>query len=130
MQPEDELEPMERELAESLRRLSPAAVAVDPVAAAFVAGGRRARRQTRIWQGATVLAVALWGTGWMVPGDRAEKSGRQTTAIVENDAERAAAPLPEQSVFMLQKAVLAHGLDGLPAAEHAAVKVLHIEDLL
>jgi ferric-dicitrate binding protein FerR (iron transport regulator) len=130
MQNIDDLDPNDRELAESLKQLSPVATTIDPLAAAFAAGARRARRQTRLWQSATALAVALCGLSWINAAHHPTPGLRQPAAIVEQNPQPPDLPLPDQNVMVLQNAVLAHGLAGLPPAEHTAVKVLRVNDLL
>ena len=58
MSEHEELNPADREVAEALRSLTPAAVRIDPVAAAFAAGRQSARNQLVRWRGLAACAVS------------------------------------------------------------------------
>jgi hypothetical protein len=62
---ETNLTPADRELEAALKSLAPSrSTRVNPVDAAFTAGGRSARRQLRVWQSATaalmLVAIGSW----------------------------------------------------------------------
>ena len=64
MSDQDELNPAERELEAALKSLTPRAARLDPVAAAYSAGQRSARREVRGWRVATAaMALVALGPG-------------------------------------------------------------------
>jgi hypothetical protein len=130
MSDQDELNPAERELEASLKSLTPRATRLDPVAAAYSAGQRSARREVRHWRVATA-AMALIGAGsWLMPAGLsllAERRMRVAETVATAPELR---PVPEQSMAMLRKTVWEKGVDGLSPVQLAPVKVIHIEEII
>ena len=129
MSDQDELNPVEQELEAALKSLSPVATRLDPVSAAYEAGRRSVRSQVRVWRVAAA-ALALVGAGsWLLP------SGQQPL-VVENvrvpevvAASRASAPISEQSMVMLRKAIWEKGVDGMSPVQLAPTKVIHVDEI-
>jgi hypothetical protein len=127
MQNENDLNPADHEFASALQRLSPMPAKIDPIAAAFAAGQCSARRQIRIWQGATLAAIGLCIATFLMPANRITPPVH-STAIIVSRPEISSEPLSDQSVARLQAAVLAHGLDGLPPLDRPPVKLVKLSD--
>jgi hypothetical protein len=135
----DDLTPADRELEAALKSLSPArAAGIDPIEAAFVAGGRAARRQMRVWQSAAAAALVIAIGSWMIPlGREAEVPPPPTIASVPPSSvvvvvatAPSAWPSPSShSLVTLQQVVHEKGVDGLPATELPTVGNLRISDL-
>jgi hypothetical protein len=122
---QDEMNPAQRELESALQSLSPVVARVDPVSAAFAAGGRAAWR--RVWQvHSGVAAVILLCAGiWIAKPSDDHADGTKTAAVPSVETRVPAA----QSVVILRRAVLAGGLDDLPAASVPAAQPLRINEL-
>ena len=129
MSDQDELNPAERELEAALKSLTPRATRLDPVAAAYSAGQRSARREVRRWRIATAT-VALLGAGtWLLPAGQsllAERQMRFPEAVARSPMMQ---PVPEQSMAMLRKTVWEKGVDGLAPVQLAPVKIIHIDEI-
>jgi hypothetical protein len=129
MSDQDELNPAERELEAALKSLTPRAARLDPVAAAYSAGQRSARREVRRWRVATA-AMALLGAGTLLlpMGQNllTEKQVRVPVVVAVSPEMR---PVSEQSMVMLQKTVWEKGVDGLTPVQLAPTKVMHIDEV-
>ncbi|HEY4232319.1 MAG TPA: hypothetical protein VGM76_02750 [Lacipirellulaceae bacterium] len=131
MSEQDELNPAERELEAALRSLTPATVRIDPVAAAFAAGERTARRQLRQWQSATAALVVISACAWFVPVQRGTIFGRHIEAPAPiADSVAVVQPHSEQSLLKLRQAIWEKGDDGLPAVELPLVTPLRANEML
>lgn len=125
----DELNPAERELEVALKSLAPTATRLDPVSAAYEAGRRSARRQVRVWRAAAAV-LALVGAGvWLLPSGhyiiaRQELGVPRVVAV-----SRESAPMSEQSMAMLRKAIWEKGVDSLSPVQLAPVKVIHVDEM-
>ena len=129
MSDQDELNPAERELEAALKSLTPRATRLDPVAAAYSAGQRSARREVRGWRMATA-AMALLGAGtWLFPVAQnllAEKQVRVPVVVAVSPEMR---PVSEQSMVMLQRVVWDKGVDGLAPVQPAPTQDIHIDEI-
>ena len=132
----DDLTPADRELEAALKSLAPSrTTGIDPVAAAFAAGSRATRRQLHFWQ-ATAAAVLLIAIGsWVIPLGR---DGHRPSSVIATAplsmppdiaVATAQSPPPSHSLIMLEEAVRANGVDGLPATELPTVQNLRVSDL-
>jgi hypothetical protein len=116
------LSPADRELEAALKSLAPAAaLGIDAIAAAFVAGQRAKRREIFAWRCAT--AATLFVVGALLatltstlhsPGGQFSEHGTGSLAAYR---EPVAAPYtaPQQSVLILNETVRQRGIEGLPA---------------
>jgi len=128
----DPLNPAERELAAALKSLSPAAAAIDPVAAAFAAGQTAARRREHWWQGAAALSLALCGMAWLSPAVRSNHPATPGDHLIPIVASVPDQPLPamsQDSVICLRQAVLERGLDGLPHTHVPSSEPVNLHDM-
>ena len=127
---DDGLMPGQRELEAALQSVVPTTARVDPVAAAFEAGKRSARRGLW-WRSAAVLLLLATGI-WLTPMRRGavdtqpDLSG-QTMATGTSPAP--AGPLPDQSLLMLDAAVRAGGADRLPDTPLPSVRAFRADDV-
>jgi hypothetical protein len=129
MSDQNELNPAERELEAALKSLTPRAARLDPVAAAYSAGQRSARREVRRWRVATG-AMALLGAGtWLLPAGQNLLTEKQAGAPVVVAVSQEVGPVSEQSMVMLQKAVWEKGVDGLTPVQLSPTKVMHIDEI-
>jgi|GEM_PF-6001933 len=114
------------ELISHLKRLSPLPAPIDPLAAAFAAGRRTSAHKIRLYQRTTALAAAMCATAWffaLTPPtprqpDPPRLAVRTEPAIIYSD----------QSIAVLQQAVLVHGLDGLPRIDRSYLTPTRISD--
>jgi hypothetical protein len=111
------------DLERQLKSLHPASTHVDPIAAAYAAGRRSARRQTRIWQCTAAAAVIICGF-LAVPPQHLSKPSELSITMA------AMPPLSDQSVFVLQQMALEHGVDNLPRIPPAEGRILTVRDSL
>jgi hypothetical protein len=129
MSDQDELNPAERELEAALKSLTPRATRLDPVAAAYSAGQRSARREVRGWRIATA-AMALLGAGtWLLPAGQYWTHKIELGVPVAVTVPPEMRPVSEQSMVMLQKAVWEKGVDGLAPVQLAPTRVMHIDEI-
>jgi hypothetical protein len=132
---ENDLTPADREFESALKSLAPSrSREIDPIAAAYTAGGRSARRQLRLWQSATA-ALLLVAVGSWLP-----TLGRRTSAppaviatapdpvVMVVASTSPAAPPATHSLLMLQRAVRERGTDGLPTTELPTISNLRVAD--
>jgi len=137
---ETNLTPADRELEAALKSLAPSrSTRVNPVDAAFTAGGRSARRQLRVWQSATA-ALMLVAIGSWLPTRGGRAAAPPTVIATVPDPMIVVAstspalppppPLPASthSLLMLQEAVRERGTDGLPTTELPTVRNLRVAD--
>ena len=150
---QDDLTPADRELEAALKSLSPSrATRIDPVAAAFAAGARSARRQLRFWQSAAAAVFLLAAGTWLVPFHRAADARGPTVATTPPmlttpprpvdsipatiaTAPPTAVPVASpaetsgHSLFVLERAVRENGLAGLPPTDLPSIQNLRPADL-
>jgi hypothetical protein len=94
-----------------LKSLIPARSSANAVAAAFEAGRRSGRRQTRAWQ-LTTFALALLAIAWVArPVNLNRPSQSPMTASTISPI-----AYSDEGELSLQRAVLDHGIDALPPA--------------
>jgi hypothetical protein len=125
---QSELNPADRELEASLKSLTPKAAHIDPVAAAYCAGQRSARREIRRWRIAAAV-IALVGAGsWVVPVGQRSMGGNHAADIVVHPPEIRA--LPEQSMINLQRVVWEKGVDGLAPVQPAPTKGIRFDEVI
>jgi hypothetical protein len=131
MQNEDGLNAAERELESALRSLAPRSAKIDPVAAAFEAGRRSARRQVRLWQSAAAAMLLVSAGAWLVPVSRdgVAVAPRRVMPFAGSTA-RATQPFSVQSVARLRAAVRERGLDGLPVVQIPAAELMRVDNRL
>jgi ferric-dicitrate binding protein FerR (iron transport regulator) len=98
------------EFSRDLKSLIPQSAGIDPIAAAFAAGKRSARRQIRGWQVSCLIAVL--GAAMLWTGRSAPVQSQPTMAIVATAESRP--PLSDASAIMMEQAALANGTDALP----------------
>jgi hypothetical protein len=131
MQDQNGLTPDERELELAMKSLSPAAVRIDPISAAFAAGLRSGRRPMRLWRAAALFMLLIGAGSWLAPFRHpvvVQPHDHFEPAIaLQTPAEPR--PLAAESVQMLQQIVSEKGLDGLPAANIPAVHILRVGDI-
>jgi hypothetical protein len=129
MSDQDELNSAELELEAAFKSLSPVATRLDPVSAAYEAGRRSVRSQVRVWQAAAAV-LTLVGAGLsLVPREQpfvAVEKGRVPTVVAVS---RESAPMSEQSVVMLRKAIWEKGVDGMSPIQLAPAKAIHVEEI-
>jgi hypothetical protein len=129
MSDQDELNPSELELETALKSLSPVATRLDPVLAAYEAGRRSVRGQVRVWQAAAAVLTLVGAGSWLLP------TGQQLVAVEKVRAptvvavSRESAPMSEQSMVMLRKAIWEKGVDGMSPVQLAPTKVMHVEEI-
>jgi hypothetical protein len=113
----------------ALKSLTPTEGRVDPVAAAYEAGRRSAAGQLRVWRAAAAVMVVVGAAAVML--SRSSPNVPRSASPVAIMATQPAAPAaPPQSLFMLQRAVREHGLDGLPASDLPPAQDLRAGDTL
>jgi hypothetical protein len=109
---------------------------VDPVAAAFAAGRRSARGQVRVWRSAAVVMFLVGAGTRVVPlsgggAGTSREAVAPTVVVRDRSPGMPAEPLSEQSLFVVQQAVVERGIDGLPAPRPpAAVRPARIGNTL
>ena len=122
-------------LENALRGLKPAEMGVDAMAAAFEAGRRAGQRRLRGWQVASIAAVMVltvgmfWRTSrdvWTAPREKANTE----MVEVKTPATPQVGPLGDQSDFLLERAVMEHGMEGLPEVHPASAKVIGVNGAL
>jgi hypothetical protein len=130
MSHEDNLNPADREFEDALRSLSPKTARVDPIAAAFRAGERSARRTTRVWQSlAAIVVLALVGS-WLIPSfDRPRTAPHFLVQLQSPDSAAVVPAVDAHSVLAMQEAIRDRGLSGLPRAEIPTVRAFDAEDM-
>jgi hypothetical protein len=135
---ENDLTPADRELEAALKSLAPTRPSgIDPLTAAFAAGGRAARREVRFWQSAAAAVLMIAIGGWLISLGRDANVSPPTIASAPPPSPLivATAPAPSwsspgrHSVVTLQQTVHAKGVDGLPTTELPAVRNLRLADL-
>ena len=124
-----ELNPAEQELEAALKSLAPKAARLDPVAAAYSAGQRSARRETRRWRVATAAMALLVVASWLFPAGQSWLAERHLRGPVVVAVSPEMRPVSEQSMVMLQRVVWEKGVDGLSPVQPAPTKVLHIDEI-
>jgi hypothetical protein len=132
MESDNQLDPADQVLAAALKSVAPAAVSIDPVAAAFIAGRSNARKQNRLWQGTALLAVALCCAGWLKPpaqSDRPTTHDTGSNTAVVSATEQSIGPISPLSALSLQRAVLEHGMAGLPPVEVSSNQPVNVQEL-
>jgi hypothetical protein len=129
MSDQDELDPAERELEAALKTLTPRAARLDPVAAAYSAGQRSARREVRRWRVATAAMALLGVATWLPPAGQYWTSKMELGVPITVAVSPEMGPVPEQSVVMLQKVVWEKGVDGLTPVQPAPSKDIHIDEI-
>ena len=129
MSDQDELNPAERELEAALKSLSPVATRLDPVSAAYEAGRRSVQSQVRVWR-AAAAALALVGAGsWLFPNGQNQVAVQQVQVPTVVTVSRESAPMSEQSMVMLRKAIWEKGVDGMSPVQLAPAKVIHVDEI-
>jgi hypothetical protein len=130
MSDQNELNPAERELESALKSLMPTGARLNPVAAAYSAGQRSARRDVRRWRTATAAMALVGASGWLLPVGQDLLAGKQTrfpaTIVTVTDTQA----VPEQSMIMLQKVVWEKGVDGLAPVQLAPTKAIHANEII
>ena len=104
------------------RSVAPASAKIDPIAAAWDAGRRVARREVRIWKAAAAFTLlAGMGTGWIshvnYPPDAVPKLSGTWVELPAQPPRRSDAsisPVSNQSLLMLQRVIQEKGVEGLP----------------
>ncbi len=130
MSHEDNLNPADREFEDALRSLSPKTARIDPVAAAFCAGERSARRTTRRWQAVAAVMVLALVSSWLIPSfDRATTSPHLVVQLQSPDSAAVVPAVDAHSVLAMQEAIRDRGLSGLPRAEIPTVRAFDAEDM-
>ena len=130
MSHEDNLNPADREFEDALRSLSPKTARIDPVAAAFCAGERSARRTTRRWQAVAAVMVLALVSSWLIPSfDRATTSPHLVVQLQSPDSAAVVPAVDAHSVLAMQEAIRDRGLSGLPRAEIPTVRAFDAEDI-
>ena len=107
-----------------LSRLTPTALAADPVAAAYAAGRAAGRRGINRWRVVVVATVfvAVGGRRRPAPPDRAEPRHLSQIAVSSPvDPPPFQVLLRPSDVVLIEQAILDRGLDGLPPAPRRAV---------
>jgi hypothetical protein len=129
MSDQDKLNLAERELEAALKSLTPLPTRLDPVAAAYCAGQRSARREVQRWRFATA-AVALLGAGtWLLPVGQDLSAEKQVPVrVVALSPE--VRPVPDQSMIVLRKIVWEKGVDSLTPVQLAPTKAMHINEII
>ena len=129
MSDQDALNPAELELEAALKSLSPVATRLDSMSAAYEAGRRSMRSQVRVWQAAAAVLTFVGAGLSLVPREGqlvAVEKGRVPTVVVVS---RESAPMSEQSMVMLRKAIWEKGVDGMSPVQLAPTKVIHVDDI-
>ena len=135
MQPNEptDLTPADRELEAALKSLAPSRTTdIDPVAAAFAAGSRSARRQVRFWRSAAAAVLVIGIGSWLIPFDRAPHPPPTLATVPPPPVVIAAAPPAppgSHSLVALQHVVHEKGVDGLPTTEAPTVRNFRLTDL-
>lgn len=130
MSHEDNLNPADREFADALRSLSPTKAQVDPIAAAFRAGERSARRTTRVWQAlAAVMVLALVGSRLVPTFDRATTSPHFVIQLQSPASATVVPAVDAHSVLAMQEAIRDRGLSALPRSEIPTVRAFDAKDM-
>jgi hypothetical protein len=136
MQEQERLNGADQEFEAALSSLAPMEVQIDPVAAAYSAGRRSARRQVRTWQSAAAMMLVVSAAMWVAPvaRDGMVLGPSQATTPFAGRSERAtqlvAVPFASQSFVALQAAMREHGVDGLPVVELPATQLTRIDNRL
>lgn len=131
MSEENRMNARAEEFEAALKLLAPRTARVDPVAAAFAAGNAMGRRQLRIWQSAAAVLLIAASAAWLVPdanrGVVRSPHGESSTLAVDRFIREQ--PPAEQSVLMLRRSIEEKGVDGLPAENVPAIRVVRASDL-
>jgi hypothetical protein len=119
--------PADRELERAMRSVPPMVALLNPAAAAFAAGRASASRRLRLWQATTALALIAGIVPRIIPAAAPRPSHDSPHVTFAIDDSR---PLADQSVPVLNRAVLDRGLDGLPAQRLPSIDLVPRHDSL
>ncbi len=126
-----ELNPADNEVVQKLRSLAPAAVRIDPVAAAYAAGRNSAKNQVLHWRAIAAVLLVAGTASWFVP------AGESTVREVRSQSDFAsAAPgtnladAPAQSLVALQRAMYRNGIQSMPATNIPRAGSIRVSDRL
>src|SRR6476469_8715988 len=129
MSDQDELNPAERELEAALKSLTPRATRLDPVAAAYSAGQRSARREVRRWRVATAAMALVGVAAWLPPAGQYWVHRIELGVPVAVTVPPEMRPASEQSMVMLQRVGWEKGVDGLAPVQPAPTQDIHIDEI-
>jgi hypothetical protein len=130
MSQNDELNPADEEVAEALRSLVPAAVRIDPVAAAFAAGRRSANGQLVRWRALAATLLVAGTAAWLWPAGeyRAGAHRRQPTIAAQFSGSWSNAH--SQSLAALQHSLVRNGIQSMPTTNIPAAGSIRVGDRL
>lgn len=129
----DDLISADRELERAFRSLPPIKSHVDPIVAAFRAGRASRSRQVHLWRCAAGIALTIGiGSRWILSHDNRINNinSNPSSLVVDFAPPLLARPMPAESVSVLNRAVLEHGLAGLPAQHVPAMRSLNLKNTL
>jgi hypothetical protein len=131
MSEHDELNPVDQEVVEALRSLVPAAVRIDPVAAAFAAGRQSAQNQLVRWRALAATLLVACTAAWLWPaGDYGADGNRPQPAIASQFSNSSWSDAHSQSLAALQHSLVRNGIQSLPTTSIPPTGVIRIGDRL
>ena len=124
--PNNDLTPAQHQLESALKSVAPTSVRVDAVAAAYAAGRLSARRRARLWQLAAALLFCATSVNWLARSRHTVDPATNNfgSSLLEARQPSPVRPLSKQSLFVLQAAVQAKGMDALPPTAVPAVQLV------
>jgi hypothetical protein len=131
MSEHDELIPADQEVVEALRSLVPAAVRIDPVAAAFAAGRQSANGQLVRWRAlaATLLVAGTTALLWPAGEYRADVH-RPHPAIATQISHSSWSDAHSQSLAALRHSMVRNGIQSMPTTNIPAAGDIRVGDRL
>jgi hypothetical protein len=131
MQEHDELNPADEEVVEALRSVAPAAVRIDPLAAAFAAGRQSAENQLVRWRALAATLLVAGSAAWLLPArEYGADANRPQPTIASQISDNRMPETHAQSLVSLQHAVYRYGIHSLPATNIPRAGSIRIGDRL
>jgi hypothetical protein len=131
MSEHDELSPVDQEVVEALRSLKPAAVRIDPVAAAYAAGRKAAKNQVLSWRAIAAVLLVAGTASWLVPaGESQVPDVRSQPSLASAVPDVRVADAHAQSLAALQYAMYRNGIRSMPATNIPPAGSIRVSDRL
>jgi hypothetical protein len=131
MSEHDELNPADHEVAEALRSLTPTAVRIDPVVAAFAAGRQSAQNQLVRWRALAAGLLMAGSAAWLWPeGEPGDGANPTQPSVASRFAD---GHLPErhaQSLAALQHSIYRNGIQSMPPTSIPSAGSIRVSDRL
>jgi hypothetical protein len=131
MSEHDELNPADQEVVDALRSLKPAAVRIEPVAAAFAAGRQSAQSQLVRWRALAATLLVAGTAAWLWPaGDNWTRADSAEPSLTSHVADSSFTDAHAQSLVSLQFAMYRNGIQAMPATSIPRAGSIRVSDRL